>query len=92
LDRVLTVSEPFDVRDVSACLDSKKKLPGCSSVPPLKHRFFDEPVKGDVEFYRVKTTAVEFEPFTLRNTLRIEDPPAPVRVIVAACSDAKLFH
>jgi len=92
LDRFLAVSESSDVGDVSASLDSKKKLLGCPLVPSLKHLPFDVSIEGDIELYGIKMATVEFEPSTLGNVLGIEDAPMPVWVIVTACSYEKLSH
>ncbi len=92
LDRFLTVSKSFDVGDVSASLDGKKKLFGCPPVPPVEYLSFDQSVKRDIELYRVKLATVEFEPSTLGNILRIEDVPMPVWVSVTACPYEKLCH
>jgi len=92
LDRFLAVSKSSDVGDVSASLDSKKKLLGCPPVPPVEYLSFDQSVKRDIELYRVKLATVEFEPSTLGNILGIEDAPMPVWVIITACSYEKLSH
>ncbi len=92
LNRIFTVSKPFDVGNVSASLNGKDEPLWCPVVPALKHLFLHQPVKGDIELYRVKVTAIVFEPPTLRDTLGVKDPFTPVRVIITACSDAKCSH
>jgi hypothetical protein len=77
--------------DVSAPLGSKEEMWRSSLIPPLKGLSLGEPIKSDVELYSIKVLTVEFQPASLKQVSRIEDP-LPVFVAVAAGAEKQPTH